>query len=121
MSDPRHTKLAEILVHYSCELKEGDKVLIEAVDIPHAFTTELIRAASEAGAQPFVTLKNQSVWQWNPVGSSPQGVPVPVLNDAVPLIGFAVWERQFDATPEANYGRAIDHSYGSALALPDPD
>jgi len=73
MSDPRHTKLSEILVHYSCELKEGDKVLIEAVDIPHAFTTELIRAASEAGAQPFVTLKNQSVWRaLQLAGSEPQ-------------------------------------------------
>ena len=63
MSDPRHTKLAEILVQYSCELKEGDKVLIEAVEIPHTFTTELIRVVGEAGAQPFVTLKNQSVWR----------------------------------------------------------
>ncbi len=63
MSDPRHTKLAEILVQYSCELKEGDKVLIEAIEIPHTFTTELIRVVGEAGAQPFVTLKNQSVWR----------------------------------------------------------
>jgi len=73
MSDPRHTKLAEILVQYSCELKTGDKVLIEAVDIPHAFTTELIRVAAEAGAQPFVTLKNQSVWRaLQLAGSEPQ-------------------------------------------------
>jgi len=63
MSDPRHTKLAEILVQYSCALKEGDKVLIEAIEIPHIFTTELIRVVGEAGAQPFVTLKNQSVWR----------------------------------------------------------
>jgi len=73
MSDPRHTKLAEILVQYSCELKEGDKVLIEAVDSPHAFTTELIRVAGEAGAQPLVTLKNQSVWRaLQLAGSEPQ-------------------------------------------------
>ena len=63
MSDPRHTQLAEILVQYSCNLQEGDKVLIEAIDIPHRFTSELVRVASEAGALPFVTLKNQSVWR----------------------------------------------------------
>jgi hypothetical protein len=40
--------------------------------------------------------------------------PVPVTEvTQVPLIGFAAWERNFDASPDANYGRAVDHSYGS--------
>jgi aminopeptidase len=63
MTDPRHTKLADTLIHYSCELQPGEKVLIEAVDIPHGFTCELVRVAAEAGALPFVTLKNQTVWR----------------------------------------------------------
>ena len=63
MSDPRHVELAEILTRYSCELEEGDSVLIEAIDVPHAFTRQLVRTAHEAGARPFVTLKSQSVWR----------------------------------------------------------
>ena len=63
MSDPRHTTLAETLIHYSCELQSGEKVLIEAIDTPHRFTKELVRVAAEAGARPFVTLKSQQIWR----------------------------------------------------------
>ncbi|MEP0202300.1 MAG: hypothetical protein ABJ084_15585 [Halioglobus sp.] len=39
-----------------------------------------------------------------------------VTNNAVPLVGFAAWERQYgsdDADAPSNYGRAIEHAYGS--------
>lgn len=59
----------------------------------------------------------------NPLGNKPPAVwdlndpngptAVPVSTTAVPIIGFAVWERNFDDNPSANFGRAIDHSYGS--------
>lgn len=61
MTDPRMTKLAETLIRYSCEAKPGDKVLIEAIDIPHEFTTECVRVAASLGAQPLVTLKSNQV------------------------------------------------------------
>jgi aminopeptidase len=63
MPDPRHSTLANTLINYSCGLEPGEKVLIEAIDIPHAFTRELVRVAAEAGAQPFVTLKSQLIWR----------------------------------------------------------
>jgi aminopeptidase len=63
LSDPRHTTLAETLINYSCDLQPGEKVLIEAIDIPHAFTRELVRTAVAAGAQPFASLKSQEVWR----------------------------------------------------------
>jgi aminopeptidase len=63
VSDPRHTTLASNLINYSCDLQPGEKVLIEAIDIPHAFTRELVRASRDAGAQPFVSLKSQEVWR----------------------------------------------------------
>ena len=34
MKDPRYTKLAKTLVHHSMKVKPGDKVLVEAFDIP---------------------------------------------------------------------------------------
>lgn len=61
MLDPRWTKLAEVLVHYSTALKNGEKVLIEAIDIPHEFTCELIRVARGVGGDPLVTLKSNAV------------------------------------------------------------
>jgi hypothetical protein len=30
---------------------------------------------------------------------------------AIPLVGFAAWQRAFDANPGSNYGRIVDHSY----------
>lgn len=61
MLDPRMTKLADLLVNYSCAVKKGEKILIEAIDIPHAFTVELIRAARQAGAIPLVKLDSNEV------------------------------------------------------------
>jgi aminopeptidase len=59
MSDPRFRRLADLLVSYSCALQPGDKVLIEAIEIPDAFVRELVRAAAAVGALPFVTVKSQ--------------------------------------------------------------
>lgn len=63
MGDSRHTTLANTLIHYSCDLKPGEKVLIEAVDVPHSLTRELIRVAAEARVRPLVTLKSQAIWR----------------------------------------------------------
>ena len=61
MTDPRFTKLAQTLIHYSCELQAGEKVLIEAIDTPTAFTNELVRVAHEADVIPNVLLKSNEV------------------------------------------------------------
>jgi len=63
MTDPRYEKLADTLIHYSCKLAAGEKLLIEAIDVPDAFTRELVRTAAEAGVLPQVTLKSQAVWR----------------------------------------------------------
>lgn len=61
MIDARAQKLAETLIHYSCALQPGEKVLIEAIDIPSWFVTLLVRTAAAAGALPFVRLKQLAV------------------------------------------------------------
>jgi aminopeptidase len=61
MIDPRITKLADTLINYSCAVKKGEKILIEAIDIPHEFTCECVRLAHQAGAFPLVTLKSNRV------------------------------------------------------------
>ena len=54
MKDSRFTTLARLLVSHSVEVQPGEKVLIEAFDIPTAFTVELIRAVHAAGGLPLV-------------------------------------------------------------------
>ena len=55
MKDPRYTKLARLLVEHSTRVRPGDKVLVEAFDVPVGFTIELIRTIAASGGQPMVS------------------------------------------------------------------
>jgi len=61
MLDPRVSVLAGNLVNYSCEVRPGDKVLIEAVGLELPLVTELIKEVYRCEAIPFLTIKNSSV------------------------------------------------------------
>jgi aminopeptidase len=62
MSDSRLNRLAEILIDHSCQLKAGEKVLIEGYDLPEpALVCRLVELAAQRGAYPLVTWKNNSV------------------------------------------------------------
>ena len=61
MYDPRYDQLASLLTSYSTRLQKGDKVLIDAFDIPSEMTVALIRAARAQGALPFVQLHQARV------------------------------------------------------------
>lgn len=61
MIDPRISKLAKNLTAYSTNLKKGEKVLIDAFDIPDSMIIELIRAVRELGAIPYVNLNQARV------------------------------------------------------------
>jgi aminopeptidase len=58
MHDPRFDKLASQLTGFSTALRRGDKILIDAIDIPAEMTIALIRAARALGAVPLVNLQN---------------------------------------------------------------
>jgi aminopeptidase len=61
MTDPRIEKLADMLINYSCAVKRGENILIEAIDVPHEFTAALVRTAHDAGGRPLVLLKSNQV------------------------------------------------------------
>ncbi|MGD8452231.1 MAG: aminopeptidase [Phycisphaerae bacterium] len=61
MLDPRITTLARSLVQYSVAGKAGDKVLIEAIDVPNEFAVECARACREIGAHPLIMLKSSPI------------------------------------------------------------
>lgn len=62
MQDHRIDKLAQTLIHHSCRLQPGQKVLIEAFDLPDpSLVCRLIEEASRLGAIPLVSVKSNSV------------------------------------------------------------
>jgi len=61
MVDPRFTQLAEVLVRHSARVKAGDKVLIEAFDIPQDFTVVLINTIAKAKGIPVASTYQQQV------------------------------------------------------------
>lgn len=61
MTDPRYSKLSELLVAYSMALRKGDRVLLEFIDTPDDFAVELIRAARRVGATPLVEVRHARV------------------------------------------------------------
>ena len=54
MADPRISRMAEVLVHYSLRLKKGDRMLIKAPYMALPLVQECYRVALEAGAHPEV-------------------------------------------------------------------
>lgn len=62
MKDPRLHKLARVLIDHSCRLQAGQKVLIEAFDLPEpTLVCELVELASERNAIPLVSWKNNAI------------------------------------------------------------
>ncbi len=62
MHDPRIETLANLLLDHSCQLKAGEKVLIEAIDLPEPhLVCALVEGAAKRGAIPLVTWKSQEV------------------------------------------------------------
>jgi aminopeptidase len=56
MNDPRFDTLSEVLAGFSTSLTKGQRVLIDAFDVPDAMVIALIRAARARGALPYVQL-----------------------------------------------------------------
>ncbi len=61
MNDPRYAKLADVLTGFSTSLKKGERVLIDAFDIPEGMVIELVRAARRRGALPYVQINRAPV------------------------------------------------------------
>jgi aminopeptidase len=56
LHDPRLEQLAAGLTGFSCELKKGERVLIDAFDVPDAMVIALVRATRARGAHPIVQI-----------------------------------------------------------------
>ena len=61
MTDPRYRTLADLLVGYSTQVKKGEKVLLDMIDVPDAFTVALARSVRDAGAIPLIETRHTRV------------------------------------------------------------
>ena len=61
MTDPRYSKLANLLINYSASLKKGERVLLDMIDVPDEFTVEMMRAVRAIGAIPLVEVRHSRI------------------------------------------------------------
>jgi aminopeptidase len=61
MNNPSYKALASVLTEHSTKLKKGDRVLIDAHDVPESFVIALLRAVRKCGAMPFVQLHSGKI------------------------------------------------------------
>ena len=61
MQDERINLLAKNLVNYSCSLKKGEKILIEAKGVDYMLVNALIKEVYKVGAYPFVEMYDNRV------------------------------------------------------------
>ncbi len=59
--DPRIRTLAHNLVNYSCKLKKGESVYIDASGVDYQLVNCIIQEATKVGAYPFVTYKDPRI------------------------------------------------------------
>ena len=61
MQDQRINKLAKVLVNYSCSLKKGEKILIEAKGIDYMLVNAIVKEVYAVGAYPFVEIYDNRI------------------------------------------------------------
>lgn len=62
VKDPRINRLAELLLDHSCRIQAGEKVIVEAFDLPEpALVCELVDQIYQRGATPLVFWKNNRI------------------------------------------------------------
>ncbi|MFN3650230.1 MAG: aminopeptidase [Armatimonadota bacterium] len=61
MLDPRIQQLADVLIRHSLAIQPGDRVFLEAFDIPPEATAAVVRSLAAAGAVPVVETRHNRV------------------------------------------------------------
>jgi aminopeptidase len=61
MKDTRYDQLAGVLTGFSTKLQRGERVLIDAFDVPDDIVIALIRAARARGALPYVQVNRATI------------------------------------------------------------
>ena len=103
MHDPRLDKLARLLTGHSTKLQKGERVLIDAFDVPPEMPIALVRAVREAGALPIRGVGGDLPVRFAPEGAVPGDRIVGIVQ---PGAGITIYPIQspsltaFDDQPE---------------------
>ncbi|MBQ0017294.1 MAG: aminopeptidase [Clostridiales bacterium] len=95
-------KLAKNLVNYSCKIKRGEKVLIEAGVKAEPLVIELIKEIYKVGGFPFVKLKNYTILRELLKGTSENHSKLnakymyPIIDDMDAYIGISASDNIFE-------------------------
>lgn len=82
MTDPRILKLADVLVNYSCSLKKGEKILIEAKGVDYMLVNAIVKEVYKAGGFPFVEMYDNRVTRELLLGTSEEHAKLKAKYDA---------------------------------------
>lgn len=109
MKDPRLETLSKQLIRYSCNLKAGERVLIEACGVDKELVTALIRESYAVGAKPTVMLHDRVIDRALMMGATAEQWQQEAALDAAKM-------REMDAYIGVRGG---DNSYETADVPPD--
>ncbi len=130
MKDPRLQKLCNLLVNYSCELKQGDKILIEVFGNQPEVTMMLIDEVYAAGGIPFVRHRDMQVRRKLMQGATSEQYLVEAQNDAALMrqmqayLGVRAFENTYElsgvnADKMALYNKEYSHEVHGKIRVPD--
>ncbi|MBN1778053.1 MAG: aminopeptidase [Clostridiales bacterium] len=130
MKDPRLQKLADQLVNYSCELKPGDKILIELFGSQPEIALALLDAVYLAGGVPFVRHRDMQVRRRMMQGATTQQYQVEAANDSALMrqmqayIGVRAYDNTYelsavDAEQMKRYNKEYSDPVHGQIRVPD--
>lgn len=102
MRDERINKLAKGLVNYSVNLKKGEKVFIEATDVPEELVRALLENVYAAGGIPYVKLVSNRVQRSLLMGAGEESIKklaeyeAHIMNDMDAYIGVRGFKNNFE-------------------------
>lgn len=102
MLDERVAKLAKNLINYSCNLKAGEKILIEASNDCSALVVELVKEVYSVGGLPLVRISNPDVTKELLMGTSIEHSKlmakhvIPLMEEMDAYIGIAGGSNVFE-------------------------
>ena len=117
MHDPRIDKLANLLLDHSCELKSGEKVLIEGFDLPeHNLLCALVEGAAKRGAIPVVEVKSVEVQR--SLYRAATEVSMQLCGTLFPLEVFSIPYPQWGPKANKTHLRTLTRVGGACLPFP---
>lgn len=102
MRDERINKLAKGLVNYSVNLKKGEKVFIEATDVPEELVCALLENVYAASGIPYVKLVSNRVQRSLLMGAGEESIKklaeyeAHIMNDMDAYIGVRGFKNNFE-------------------------